>query len=240
MTEEAPSTRRWNFWTAGWRWLVFLLASTSLGCLLADFYQFCSMQTFTVYVFLPAMVVLFGLACLDRVRGDLRLWRAVWIGLAGGLAAAVAYDVFRLPFVFAQQWGIASVVPQMGLFKVFPRFGTMILGQPLEQPAYSMAAQVIGWAYHFSNGATIGVMYMVLLGDAARRHWAWAILLATGLEAAMLLTPYPQVFGITVDARFVAVTMAAHALFGVGLGLVVKRLARVPAPQTIARTLVSG
>ena len=47
--------------------------------------------------------------------------------------AAVAYDVFRLPFVFAREWGISSVVPPMNLFKVFPRFGAMILAQPLEQ-----------------------------------------------------------------------------------------------------------
>ncbi len=41
----------------------------------------------------------------------------------------------------------------------------------------------------------------------------------------MLLTPYPSVFSIPVTTRFVVVTMAAHAVFGVGLGLVVKRFA---------------
>jgi hypothetical protein len=174
------------------------------------------------------LVALLAAALFDRQRGDGQLWRAVIIGLAGGLLAAVAYDVFRLPFVFARQWGIATLVPPMNLFKVFPRFGAMILGQPLEQSSYSAAAQILGWLYHFSNGATFGVMYVAMIGDATRRHWAWAVLMALGLELGMLLTPYPQVFGIPVSARFVMVTIAAHGLFGVALGLAVRRLANSP------------
>jgi hypothetical protein len=143
----------------------------------------------------------------------------------GGLLAAVAYDVFRLPFVFAQEWGIASLVPPMNLFKVFPRFGAMILHQPLEQGGYPMFAHILGWIYHFSNGATFGVMYVAMIGNPARRHWAWAVVMALALELGMLLTPYPQVFDIAVTARFVMVTVAAHAIFGVGLGLTVARLA---------------
>jgi hypothetical protein len=126
----------------------------------------------------------------------------------------------------------------MNLFKVFPGFGAMILGQPLEQTTYSLSAHLIGWLYHFSNGATFGVMYLAMVGDATRRHWTWAILMAVALELGMLLTPYPQVFGIAVTPRFVVVTMAAHAIFGVILGLSVKWLAGADArfPLTPARS----
>jgi hypothetical protein len=184
------------------------------------------MRTFTLYIFAPAMVALLGFALFDRFRGDGMLWRAVLIGFVGGLLAAVSYDVFRLPFVFAKEWGISSIVPPMGLFKVFPRFGAMVLGQPIEQSHYSMATQVVGWIYHFSNGATFGVMYVAMIGNPTRRHWAWAVVMALALELGMLLTPYPQVFGIQVTTRFVVVTVAAHAIFGVGLGLTVRTLAR--------------
>lgn len=176
------------------------------------------MSFFTAFIFLPALIALCAYAIMDRLRGNGQVWRAVWIGLLGGLLAAVAYDVFRLPFVFAKQWGIDSVVPPMNLFKVFPRFGAMVLGQPTEQPTYSLAAQITGWIYHFSNGATFGVMYLALIGDACRRHWIWAIVFALGLELGMLFTPYPSVFNIPVTARFVIVTIAAHAIFGLGLG----------------------
>jgi len=198
------------------------------------------MHIFTPFIFLPALTLLLTLAVLNRLRGDGQLWRAVWIGLVGGLFAAVAYDAFRLPFVFAKPWGIDSIVPPMNLFKVFPRFGAMVLGQPLEQPSYSTATQIIGWLYHFSNGATFGVMYLAIIGEASRRHWSWAVLFAVALELGMLLTPYPAVFGIPITARFVIVTMAAHAIFGVGLGLSVWWLANSNGPATLAAAATAG
>src|SRR2546429_429681 len=87
------------------------------------------MRIFTLFIFLPAMILLFAVALLDRQLGNRDLWRAVLIGIAGGLLAAIAYDVFRLPFVFAKEWGISSIVPPMKLFKVFPRFGAMFFFQ---------------------------------------------------------------------------------------------------------------
>src|SRR5882724_6366344 len=170
MAQETAPLRTKTYWTAGGRWLVFILAASSIACLLFDFYRLCPMRLFTAFIFLPSMIALFALALFDRHRGDRQLWRAVLIGVAGGLLAAVAYDVFRLPFVFAKEWGVASVIPPLNLFKVFPRFGAMILGQPLEQSSYSVTAQALGWIYHLSNGATFGVMYVAIIGNCARRH----------------------------------------------------------------------
>jgi hypothetical protein len=191
--------------------------------LLAEMYGLCDMRTFTFAILLPATTVLYGLAVLDRLRGDGRLWRAVVMGSIGGLVAAVAYDVFRLPFVYSDAWGMGRFgIPQMPLFKVFPRFGALILGEPLEQDEYSLAAQLVGWAYHFSNGATFGVMFAAMIGEARdRRHggWGWAVLMAVGIEAALLLSPYARFFGVAQNARFVVVTLTAHVIFGVALGL---------------------
>jgi len=219
------STEPKSYWTASGRWIVFLLAASSIACLLFDFYHLCPMRVFTLFIFLPALAVLMAFAVLDRQRGDGELWRAVGIGLLGGLLAAVAYDVFRLPFVYSRDLGLSSIVPPMNLFKVFPRFGAMILGQPLEQDHYSALAQIVGWIYHFSNGATFGVMYVAMIGNPTRKSWLWAVVMALGLELGMLFTPYPAVFGIPVALQFIAVTVAAHAIFGLGLGQSVKRLA---------------
>ena len=184
------------------------------------------MRPFTLFIFLPAMVALLAFALVDRRSGDGKLWRAVLIGVTGGLAGAIAYDLFRLPFVFAREWGISGVVPPMPLFKVFPRFGAMILGQPVEQASYSVTAQLLGWVYHFSNGATFGVMYLALVGDVTKRNWVWALVMAVAIELGMLLTPYTQAFGIPVTVLFIAVTLTAHMVFGVGLGLTARTLAR--------------
>lgn len=226
MTAARQTSTR-TLWTTTGRFVVFLLAASSIACLLLDFYRLCPMRFFTIYVFAPALALLFVCAGFDRVRGDGQLWRGVMIGVVAGFLAAVAYDVFRLPFVFAKEWNLDSVVPPMKLFKVFPRFGAMILGQPIDQPAYSAAAHLLGWTYHFSNGATFGVMYLALVGEGTRRHWGWAVLMAVGLELGMLFTPYTAVFDIHLTARFVVVTLVAHLIFGVALGFVVRWLAQM-------------
>lgn len=204
------------------RILVLFLAATSIWCLLAEMYGLCDMRTFTLFILLPATVALYGLAVFDRLRGDGQLWRAVIIGTLAGLAGAIVYDIFRLPFVFSKAWGLEAIVPQMPLFKVFPRFGALILGEPVEQPSYSLTAHLLGWAYHFSNGGTFGVMFAALIGEASRRYgggWPWAVLMAVGIELCLLASPYAKFFNITLNARFVTVTLLAHLVFGVGMGL---------------------
>jgi hypothetical protein len=208
----------------GARSLIFLLASSSIACLLLDFYHLCAMRLSTPFLFSPCCVLLFGLAMFDRQRGDGQLFRAIVMGTVGGLLAAIAYDLFRLPFVFAKPWGLARIIPSMDLFKVFPGFGALILGEPVEQNNYSQTARVLGWLYHFSNGATFGVMYVAMIGNPIRRHWAWAVLMAVALEIGMLITPYPAVFHIAITNHFILVTLCAHGIFGVGLGLTVRCL----------------
>ncbi len=216
-------------WTPLGRSAVFVLSATSIVCLLAEFYGLGSMRTWVCVVLLPAAAVLMGLALLDRFRGDGRLARAVLIGAAGGLLAAVAYDLFRLPFVLAAIERAGPAWLRIDLFRVFPRFGAIILGQPVTpdeaESQFTLAAHLVGWAYHLSNGVGFGVMYMAMVGNPARRTWLWAVAMAVGIEVGMLLTPYTGFFGIPLTVAFVVATVMAHTIFGVVLGVWCKRLA---------------
>ncbi|MGH7176028.1 MAG: hypothetical protein ACREJC_01490, partial [Tepidisphaeraceae bacterium] len=102
-----------------------------------------------------------------------------------------------------------------------------ILGQPFtatqSDSQFTLAAHLIGWTYHFSNGLAFGVMYMTLVGDAARRSWLWAVVMAVALEFLMLVTPYTSFFAIRMTALFIVVTLTAHAVFGIALGLLARR-----------------
>jgi hypothetical protein len=223
---EVFTLDRPRHWSGAWRTVIFLLAASSIWCLLAEMYGWCSMRTFTLWILIPATVLLYALAIWDRAGGDRTLWRGVLIGSIAGLLGAIAYDIFRLPFVFSHSWHLGGIVPQMPLYMVFPRFGAMILGQPVEQPSYSLAAHVIGWIYHFSNGITFGVMYVALLGTPSRRSWWWGVLLATGVETGLLISPYGRFFGIVVGPLFVVVTLVAHLIFGAVMGWTTQRWTR--------------
>jgi hypothetical protein len=145
-------------WTLLGRLVVFFLSATSIWCLLAEFYGLCSMRTFTVWVLIPATALLIALAAFDVLRGDRRLFRAVLVGAVGGFVAACAYDLFRVPFVIGAIDGVGPAWLRRPLFKVFPRFGAMLLGQPFiaqqTDAQFTLAAHLVGWTYHFSNGIT--------------------------------------------------------------------------------------
>src|SRR5205085_5458108 len=83
-------------WTPFWRAVVFVLSAMSIWCLLVDFYSIVSMRFFTLYVFVPASIVLIALAASDGFVGTRVLLRNVVIGAAAGFIAACSYDVFRL------------------------------------------------------------------------------------------------------------------------------------------------
>ena len=213
-------------WTPVVRWIVFLLSSTSIGALILEFYVAGSMRMATIYVLLPACSALLLLMAVDVLFMRGNNGRYIAMGLLAGFVAAVAYDLFRLPFVFAKEWGLTSIVPAMPLFKVFPAFGAMILGMPAILPHYPTSAHLLGWLYHFSNGMTFGCMYVSMAGNPRYRHWAWAVLFAVGLEMAMLLTPYTSLFQIPIGRNFILVTLTAHMIFGVALGLCATWLSR--------------
>jgi hypothetical protein len=217
-------------WSVPGRVIVFILSATSIWCLLAEFYHLCSMRAFTGWILVPATALLILMALVDLAAGNRQLFRAVLIGAVGGFFAACAYDIFRMPFVIAAVDHLGPLWLRQPLYKVFPQFGAMILGQaylPTQANSqFTLSAHVVGWLYHFSNGMTFGVMYMALVGDAGRRSWLWAIVLAVGLELSMLFTPYTSFFGIGLTIRFVVATLLAHLIFGVTLGLYAKNKSR--------------
>jgi hypothetical protein len=209
-------------WTRQGRALIFLLSASSIWCLLLEMYGLCSMRTLTYALLVPSSLALAVLAWADRAKGDGRLWRAVVIGAIGGFLAACAYDLFRLPWVIGAANQVGPSWLRLPLFKVFPRFGAMILGlsytstQPDSQ--FPLAAHALGWIYHFSNGITFGIMFLAIVGTVTRGNWRWALALAAGIEILMLVTPYPSFFAIPNNALLIAVTHSAHFILGAVLG----------------------
>ena len=189
------------------RAIVFTLAFLSFACLLGQFFGLWTMHVFGCWVLPPATALLAGIAW--RARGEKAGVGSAhtWIvqGALGGVVAAVAYDLYRLPFVL-------NGAP---LFQVFPRFGQLLLGG--NEPAWLVHA--LGWSYHFSNGAALGIMFLALTTTANRRVLFWgAVAWALFIEAMLLLTPYTNFFGLQLNARFLLLTVSAHLVFGLVLG----------------------
>jgi hypothetical protein len=119
--------------------------------------------------------------------------------------ATLAYDLVRVPIAWAG-------VP---VFKAIAYFGTVILGTT----SPSLLSEVVGWAYHLSNGIGFALMYVSLV--SVPRWWsatAWGLV----LEGAMLTTPYAEVFGYRVSGGFLAITIGAHVVYGLVLWMALR------------------
>src|SRR6185503_9384212 len=87
--------------TAALRVIVFLLAFLSFACLLGQFFHVWTMHFFGCWILPPATALLAFIAFTARRCPPGVLSPHTWIvqGALGGVVAAVAYDLYRLPFV---------------------------------------------------------------------------------------------------------------------------------------------
>jgi len=190
------------------RVVVFGLAFLSFACLLGQFYGFWTMHVFGCWVLPPATALLIWVAWKNRETPTGLRSPHCWVvqGAVGGVLAAFAYDLYRLPFVL-------SGAP---LFKVFPKFGELLLAAA--EPRWLVNG--LGWIYHFSNGAALGIMFLVMVSAFRRPSLFWgAVLWALFVEGMLLLTPYASFFGLKLDGWFLFLTASAHLVFGLALGL---------------------
>jgi len=174
----------------------FVLGAASIGSLLLYFYGVTSMGEGARWLLLPALVLL-AVFVLAMARRDADLAERVIAGVWAGAIATFGYDVVRVPIA-------VSGVP---VFKAISYFGTLIL----DQVRPTVASEIVGWGYHLSNGIGFALMYAMMVKKP--RLWS-AMLWGVTLEAAMLATPYAEVFGYRMTPKFLAVTIGSHLVYG--------------------------
>jgi hypothetical protein len=187
------------------RFLVFGLGSLSIVSLLLYFHGIVSFERGVLWLLPLELCGLVGaMACASAAKHDelrQRLVAGLW---AGGLAT-LAYDLVRVPVAHAG----------LPVFKAISYFGTVLFG--LGAPTF--LSEFAGWAYHLSNGMSFGLMYAVLVRQPGLiSAVGWGLI----LEGVMLLTPYAEVFGYRTDTSFLAITVGAHAVYGLVLWLALR------------------
>jgi hypothetical protein len=184
---------------------IFLLSSLSITSLLLYFLGASSFVWLSSTLLAVEVIGLFGVALAAHVNNKRQILTLMAAGIWAGSLATLAYDVVRTPVAHAG-------VP---VFKAISYFGTVMVGVP----SPTLTSEVLAWAYHLSNGVSFGLMYAVLVRKP--RVYS-AVIWGLTLEAIMLLTPYAEVFGYRRDAKFFAITIGAHAVYGLVLWLGLK------------------
>lgn len=188
-----------------------LLGVSSITTLLLYFYGIAEMGDSVRSMVLPAIVLLVLVTFWARRTQRIELFHRILAGLWAGALATLTYDLVRVPVAW-------SGIP---VFKAISYFGMVIVGQP----SPTMISEVLGWAYHLSNGIGFGLMYAAVV---ATPRWWTAVLWGLLLEGMMLVTPYAEVFGYRVSSPFLALTIGAHVVYGMTLWAALRYWGRGP------------
>lgn len=159
------------------------------------------------YFLLPAIAVLIMIGLLSWKLQPAVGRSIVWGGLAG-IIATVGLEVIRIAG-FKMGYMPGNLPRLMGVL-LLDRFA---LGP-------SLASDVAGWAYHFWNGASFGIIYVLILG--ASRRWVgllYGIILGFGfLVSPVVVSLGVGYFGLQFSMGFPITVLAGHAVFGLMLG----------------------
>ncbi len=166
-----------------------------------------SMDVLAKVALLPAAaLLLITVGLLYRV--DESLARTSAVGLATGTIGTVALEAIRL----AGFW--LGFMPGN-----LPRLmGVLLLNQFAAGP--SLKSDIAGWTYHFWNGASFGLVYVLVFGT--RRRWVGAAL-GVLLGFAFMFSPVVSALGVgflglEFSKGFPLTVTVAHVAFGLALG----------------------
>ncbi len=169
---------------------------------------FSSLHRLAVFLIIPSAISLF-VAWIIAARGrQFEIASILLRGGVGGALATVALEAIRYPgFRFGFMPGN---LPRL--------MGVLLLDRFALGP--SPLSDIVGFSYHFWNGACFGIIY-ALLATGWRLRWAISYGLAIGV--GFLFSPVVQALGVGLFGRdfgwhFAATVLTAHAAFGAALG----------------------
>src|SRR5258708_20692897 len=198
--------------------LLVTLAAASVGPLIFPAAQagLGTMAQSAKHFLLPAVVVLIVVALLSWKSVPAIGRSIVWGGLAGAIAT-VGLEIVRITG-FKMGYMPGNLPRLMGVL-LLDRFALVP----------SLTSYFSGWAYHFWNGASFGIIYVLILGTSPR----WPGLLF-GIVSGVGFLVSPGVlslgvgyFGLQFSIGLPITVLAGHAAFGLLLGALAKRFLSV-------------
>lgn len=175
------------------------------------------MSDLAIWLLVPSIVFLAACILYSTFRGFHQLTRRIWVGMAFGALATLGLEAVRYPG-FLMEW-MPGNLPQL--------MGVLITDSFMQGP--TLRSDLLGFLYHFWNGACFGMIYTVLLG---RKAWYWGAGYGIFIGLGFLASPVVKSLGIGfmgMDMPSMAVVaILAHLAYGVVLGFLTGRWLQSP------------
>ncbi len=190
------------------------LAAVSVGPLVFPAAQagYSSLSVLATRFLIPAVLVLIVVSLLSR-RWYLALQRAIFWGALAGLIATIPLEIIRL--IGFRLGFMPGNLPRL--------MGVLLLNRFALGPSF--LSDLAGWTYHFWNGASFGILYVLFLGTA--RRWMgllFGMMVGLGfLVSPVMISLGVGYFGLQFSYGLPSTVLLAHLAFGAALGLLVRR-----------------
>jgi hypothetical protein len=189
--------------------ILILLAAASVSPLIFPLAESgrSSMDVLAKFALLPSIAMI-GIFLGFLYRRNDPLVRLAVVGLGAGAVATVALEAIRLPGFWLGF--MPGNLPRL--------MGVLLLDQFATGP--TLRSDIAGWAYHFWNGASFGLIYVLVFGTC--RRWVGAVY-GVLLGAGFMLSPVVAALGVgflglEFSRGFPVTVTLAHAAFGGVLG----------------------
>jgi hypothetical protein len=202
MTESMTPRRLDRIGRATERWpgrigLAFL-GCTSVIPLLAWVHGLGSFGPWFLFVSLPGtalLILIYYAATCSSTSGQLHA--ALPVAVVAGVVGTLAYDLFRVPFVFLAGTCCCS---------------NRVLRRSAARSSGSSPPIRLRWVEHthFANGIGFAIAYAAA---AHGRCWLWGIAWAMSLETAAVLSQFADAYGIAGRHDLIVMRYAAHVLW---------------------------
>ena len=164
------------------------------------------------FVLIPAIVLIFILYFFSRSRSPL-FAGTLTSGAMAGLVATIGLEAVR-EAGYHLGW-MPGDLPML--------MGVQLLDRFMEGPSF--LSNLVGWGYHFLNGASFGIIMALLLGRV--RWWAgpiYGLLIGIGFMVSPAATALGiGRFGVLFGPGFAITVTVAHLVFGVILGVILQK-----------------
>lgn len=196
-----------------------------------------SLHDLAIRVILPGAVVLLGAwwTLNHGMYHHRRVARLLFEGAVAGILATLALEVVRYPG-FRLGFMPGNLPRLMGVL-LLDRFA---LGP-------SGPSDLAGFAYHFWNGASFGMIFTLISGACSiRLAGVYGLAIGVGfMMSPVVLALGVGYFGREFGGSFAATVLLAHAAFGIALGVLLQWLAQCrpdgwPSRRPVIRGVVEG
>lgn len=166
---------------------------------------------------MPSLAILLAVFIFGAVRAQRRLINRMVAGVAAGLISTFLLDLVRLTG-FHLGWMPGDLAMLLGV---------LLTDRFMSGP--STLSTMLGYAYHYWNGAAFGMVFAVLLG---RKPLGWGVAYGLLIGTIFLMSPAVQALGVGFMGREmptmpITVTLA-HLVFGASLGVLCQKWVREP------------